>query len=244
MGNVIRDKIVTVANSQKGYKEIGKNITKYSKDFDGKWWQFFNTKKQGAEWCAIFVLWCFVTVIGSSATRKLLGIPAPKNNCAAGVPYLYDYLNKKGLKVSSPAKGDIVILNGKKHVGLVVKVENGKFYTIEGNKGNKVASSSYSVKSSSVSGFFRPKWSTIPDPEPKEEPKTELKDEVKPAPVSTPVKPTTPAYRTYVVKKGDCLWSIASKLLGKGSRYREIKSLNGLKSDLILPNQKLKIPSK
>ena len=46
---------------------------------------------------------------------------------------------------------------------------------------------------------------------------------------------------TYVVKKGDTLWEIAKKYLGDGNRYKEIKELNGLKSDLIYPGQKLKI---
>lgn len=70
-----------------------------------------------------------------------------------------------------------------------------------------------------------------------------LPQEEKPAePVAS--TPETPAYRTYVVKKGDCLWAISQKLLGQGSRYREIKSLNGLKSDIIQIGQVLKIPNK
>lgn len=50
--------------------------------------------------------------------------------------------------------------------------------------------------------------------------------------------------RTYTVVRGDSLWGIASKLLGKGSRYKEIKTLNGLKSDTITAGQVLKIPEK
>lgn len=48
---------------------------------------------------------------------------------------------------------------------------------------------------------------------------------------------------SYTVKSGDSLWTIAEKLLGNGSRYTEIKSLNGLTSDLIHPAQVLKIPN-
>ncbi len=49
--------------------------------------------------------------------------------------------------------------------------------------------------------------------------------------------------RTYTVKKGDSLWAIAAKQLGNGSRYKEIKSLNGLTSDTIYAGQVLKLPN-
>jgi len=47
---------------------------------------------------------------------------------------------------------------------------------------------------------------------------------------------------TYKVKKGDSLWSIAKANLGNGSRWTEIKSLNGLKSNTIHAGQVLKLP--
>lgn len=56
-------------------------------------------------------------------------------------------------------------------------------------------------------------------------------------------KPKT-EYKTYTVKAGDSLWAIAASQLGNGARYNEIKTLNGLKSDLIHPGNVLKIPSK
>lgn len=50
------------------------------------------------------------------------------------------------------------------------------------------------------------------------------------------------ANKTYTVKNGDSLWAIAAKQLGNGSRYKEIKSLNGLTSDTIHAGQVLKLP--
>lgn len=50
-------------------------------------------------------------------------------------------------------------------------------------------------------------------------------------------------YRIHTVVKGDTLWDIAVKYLGKGSRYPEIKELNALTSDVIYSGQKLKIPN-
>lgn len=52
------------------------------------------------------------------------------------------------------------------------------------------------------------------------------------------------AARTYTVKKGDSLWAIAAKQLGDGSRYNEIKTMNGLKNNTIHAGQILKLPAK
>lgn len=54
---------------------------------------------------------------------------------------------------------------------------------------------------------------------------------------------TAVTYRVHTVVKGDTLWGIAEKYLGSGTRYKEIKALNGLDSDTIYSGQKLKIPN-
>lgn len=52
--------------------------------------------------------------------------------------------------------------------------------------------------------------------------------------------------RTYTVKSGDCLWNIAQKLLGKGSRWTEIYDLNkkviGSSPNLIYAGQVYVLP--
>ena len=53
-----------------------------------------------------------------------------------------------------------------------------------------------------------------------------------------------PAYSTYTVKRGDSLGALAARLLGKRTRYMEIKKLNGLTSNTIYAGQVLKIPNK
>lgn len=50
-------------------------------------------------------------------------------------------------------------------------------------------------------------------------------------------------YRIHTVVHGDTLWAIAQKYLGKGNRYKEIVSLNGLTSNVIYSGMKLKIPN-
>lgn len=56
---------------------------------------------------------------------------------------------------------------------------------------------------------------------------------------------SAPATGSYTVVRGDCLWSIAKKLLGNGARYPEIYELNRDKiknPNLIYPGQILVIP--
>lgn len=68
------------------------------------------------------------------------------------------------------------------------------------------------------------------------------------ATVKQPQRETSqaPQQATYTVKSGDCLWNIAKKYLGDGSRYNEIYELNKDKitnPNLIYPNQVLTLPS-
>lgn len=57
---------------------------------------------------------------------------------------------------------------------------------------------------------------------------------------------TAPKNATYTVKSGDCLWNIAKKQLGDGSKYTEIYNLNKDKiknPNLIYAGQVLTLPS-
>lgn len=193
------EKVLDLANRQVGYKEEtskGKNWTKYSRYFDVEAWQWFNTKKQGAAWCAIFICWLFCQneIIGPKRALKFLGCPAPKDNCAAGVPYLYKYLEAKGYKQVDKTKGrpgDIIVLYSKSHVGIINTVSGGKYNTIEGNKSDKVGRGSYKINSSSITAVFRPDYAALDKELKPSEPVA-----VKPEPVTAPV--TAP--KTYQMK--------------------------------------------
>ena len=76
------------------------------------------------------------------------------------------------------------------------------------------------------------------DEKPQEKPETPEKPNASEEIVAEPVT------RKYIVKKGDCLWSIAQECLGAGNRYKEIMKLSGLKSDMLFVGQELTIPEK
>ena len=157
------EKVIELAQSQVGYKEESGNKTKYSKFFDTDAWQYFNTKKNGADWCSIFVHWCVYQIAGKKLTAKMFGEPSPKNNCAAGVKYFYEYMKAAKLIVKAPKKGDVIFLNSLGHVGLVEDADSKKVYTIEGNAGTpgSVKRRSYALTSSKISGYGRPKYSLL-----------------------------------------------------------------------------------
>lgn len=170
--SVMCNKVINLAQRQVGYKETGTNQTKYARWFDNEAWQWFNTKKQGAEWCAILICWLFAQneILGKEKARKFLGCPAPKNNLAAGAGYLWGYLCKRGWKIDKKGglPGDIIFFGSScGHVGIIEKVDDKKYYTIEGNKSNQVKRCSYSRGSTAIYGICRPAWAEIdPKPEP------------------------------------------------------------------------------
>lgn len=221
----LRDAIVKLAQSQVGYKETGNNHTKYAQYFDtpkskGGPYPWFNGKKQNTAWCAIFVNWLEVMVLATGDTKVLkdpdavrvwLGYPSPANNCAAGCPYMWGYLVKKGWQVnkSSGRPGDIIFFNTSSkcgHVGIIEKVDNGNYYTIEGNKSNMVKRCTYSKSSSSIYGIISPNYESL-DPQPTPTPTptpttTEYKVKTNGGTLTLRAQPTTNSRALANIKNG------------------------------------------
>jgi LysM repeat protein len=254
-----KQKVLTIAENEVGYLEKASNsqldsktanaghnnYTKYARDLANV--SFFNGRKQGAAWCAVFVAWCFYKAYGKDAALSLLCQPTKAaNNAGAGCKYARQYFSQKGRLHSTPQPGDVIFFYSSdksqiQHQGIVYKVDASRVYTIEGNtsgasgvigNGGGVCKKSYALNYSRLAGFGRPNW----DAEEKEKTKNEEQESVK--------KPaaTTATYITYTVKKGDSLWKIASKLLGNGNKYKQIQSANNINGTLIRVGQKLKIP--
>lgn len=214
--------VINVALAEVGYleKETNKsldnktanagdeNYTKYSRDFDTKYPNFYNTKKQAAEWCDIFVDWCFVKAFGVDAALKLLG--QPKKSCGAGCYWSANYYKQIKCFHTTPKVGDQIFYKDSRgepcHTGLVYKVDSTYVYTIEGNtsstagvvaNGGAVAKKKYRIDYSRIYGYGRPKYDV--------EKKTQTQ--------------TT----TTVKKEGTC--TVKLKVLQKGSKGSDVKSL-------------------
>ena len=237
-----RDKVISVAKNEVGYLEKKSNkdldnktanagngnFTKYARDFDEKYKDFYNGKKNGYDWCDMFVDWCFVTAFGVNRALELLC--QPKKSCGAGVGFSCDYYKNKGQFYTKPEIGDQIFFKNSKgvrtHTGLVVNLDNKYVYTIEGNTGEGVREKKYSISSSSIYGYGRPKYII-------EEPKV-----VEP----TPSIPVEEGY--YIVQQGDTLSKIGNKFgVDWRTIYNNNKKIIGSNPNIINAGQKLFIKS-
>ena len=182
------NKVIEIALAEVGYKGKKSNsqldsktanqsgkYNKYARDLDNIS-GFYNGKKNGYDWCDIFVDWCFVQAFGVDKALELLC--QPKKSTGAGCSFSMNFYKSKGRLFNSPQVGDQIFF-GKAgdiyHTGLVYKVENGRVYTIEGNSGNsEVAKWDYPIGADYIAGYGRPKFDvdgpTPPTPEPTPEP--------------------------------------------------------------------------
>lgn len=246
-----KQKVLDIALSEVGYLEKetnaqldsktanagDENFTKYARDLAKV--KYFNGSKTGAAWCAVFVAWCHFMAYGKDAALKLLCQPT-KDNCGAGCKYIVRYFKaKKQWHTKNPQPNDIIVFWDKKktkyaHTGIVYKVTGSKVYTVEGNtsgasgvidNGGGTCAKSYSINNGRIAGYGRPDFGT---------PAT--------APVASAKPEPQEKANVYTIQKGDTLWGISKKFLGRGNRYKEIMALNGLKSTGIKAGRTLKIP--
>lgn len=199
------NKVIEIALDEVGYKGKKSNsqldnktantsgkYNKYARDLDNIS-GFYNGKKNGYDWCDIFVDWCFVQAFGAEKALELLC--QPTKSTGAGCSFSMNFYKKKGRLFNAPQVGDQIFF-GKAgdiyHTGLVYKVENGRVYTIEGNSGNsEVAKWDYSIRADYIAGYGRPACN----------------EEIKPIPEPTPT-PAEPDYTgviTYQAYAGEWL---------------------------------------
>lgn len=153
------NKVLDLAESEIGYHEQGNNFTKYAAEMDS-YAGFYNGPKDGFAWCDVFVDWLFVHSFGVDIGREMLC--QPFNSAGAGCLYSAQYYKAAGRWFTSPQPGDQIFFSysaGKiSHTGIVERVAGGAVYTIEGNTSDRVAEKCYSLSSSFIVGYGRPRW--------------------------------------------------------------------------------------
>ena len=223
MSNYV-SKLIAVANAEIGYLEKKNNsqlddktanagsgnYTKYARDLDAIP-GFYNTKKQGAAWCDVWVDAIFVYAFGVEEAKKLLCQPSKSLGAGCYYSALY-YRNKKQFHANDPKPGDQIFFwnnkkNGVAHTGIVVDVDDIYVHTIEGNtsgasgviaNGGGVKKKKYPLNYQYIYGYGRPAF----DAEPVVEDKP-----VEEKPAETIPVETKPVTKTLTV---DGLWGTAT----------------------------------
>ena len=148
-GNARAD-LVNVALSQLGYHE-GDCFAERSGlngDGNGNFTEFgYFCRCDSFAWCAMFVTWC----------ARQAGIPeAALAYSRVADPSVFG-TDLRAPDSGAPAPGDLVYFRGSTqtwaHVGIVVRVEAERFFTVEGNANDMVRLRSYAFDDESIVGF-------------------------------------------------------------------------------------------
>ena len=149
--------VVRLAFSQVGYKAQGPGKrNKYAAWIDSHYPTFYNGKKNGADWCDVFVDFCVLYMARNAKDAEYV-LCQPSRSCGAGCKWSYQYYKSKHRNNSIPHYGDQIFLNTKAgkccHTGIVYKVDDKYVYYVAGNEGgghgevkkHKIAKTSKSI---------------------------------------------------------------------------------------------------
>lgn len=209
-------KVMDLAELQVGYKAGSGKREKYAEELDKIPW--FNGRKNGFDWCCVFVTWLYFKSFGDIA-RNMLYQPEAKQDLAAACEYAANYYIKNNAWSHHPEIGSQIFfgLRGDEyHTGIVYDYDSTFVYTIEGNAGggNGAVLKRKYYRSGNISGYGIPKWSLVSD-----------KDD--------------PLPEEYVVQRGDTLSGIAKKF---NTTVQKLASWNNIENvNLITIGQVLKV---
>lgn len=174
MGKIYRDDVISVAVAELGYMEKATNdrlddktanagsgnYTKYARDLWAANPHFYQSNKNGYDWCCVFVDWCRYMAGGKDAAHAQAA-SFQTGPYGAGCEFALRYYKQAGAWYAEPRPGDQIFFgnaSGAQHTGLVERVAGGVVYTIEGNSGNMVRRRLYAVTDGSILGYGRPAY--------------------------------------------------------------------------------------
>ena len=166
------------------------NYTKYSRDIQEKYPNFYSENVQARRWSVTFIDWLFLEVCGETTARRLLCRPSRNydaNTSREDSIMNYAYTNEDIKKYGScfsyeksyeafknanciidkPAVGCIVYFINKDnefdHIGLVYKFDYRNIYTIEGDFGDCVAKGLYALDDWTIFAYAMPDYDNNAD---------------------------------------------------------------------------------
>lgn len=182
------DKLISTLEKEEGYLEKASNAflddktsnvgsnnwTKYARDMD--LFDAYNSPKNGYSWCDMFVDWGFVQSFGFDTAMEMTYQPVGGNGAGCTGSANYYKANKQFF--STPKVGDQIFFKGNgntfTHTGIVIKIEGGRVYTIEGNTSSKegviangggVFKKSYPLNYAKIGGYGRPNYALVAEEE-------------------------------------------------------------------------------
>lgn len=175
MGSCYAKDVIDRGMSWLGYTEgPGENENFFGKELTRI--NYFNGDKSNVEWCLSFLCYiltasCF-TDDTSADDRPLIDqkwdglyftYQPSHDNCACGARYAADYFreNNAFYPVEEAKPGDWIFFGARgaeTHGELVRYVEDGRIYTVGGNKNNSVQTADYSINYKRISGVGRPRY--------------------------------------------------------------------------------------
>lgn len=182
MRKIYPESVIAVCDTQIGYTEKANerylddftvnagsaNYTKYARNMDRTNFYNFNGEKpkQGSDYCTVFLHDSFRIAgdCNNEELKRVLCVPFGVENLCAGARWWMGYFKDAGRFYSEPKIGDIIFMTfsadrDADHVGIVSDIgKDGKIYTIEGNRSNKVDYFVYPKGYEKILGFGRPRY--------------------------------------------------------------------------------------
>ena len=153
-----KEKIVSWARAQVGYKEGEQNWNKYAVGKAGA----YGWDVQNQPWCDVFVDAGFIECFGLETAARMTC--QPKGAFSALCAQSAQYYKDAGAWYGTPEKGDQIFFyrdGGINHTGIVTSVSGGVVYTVEGNASDAVRRCAYALGSACIAGYGRPHWAVV-----------------------------------------------------------------------------------
>lgn len=169
--------IVSLCKQEKGYHEKksnsqlddktansgSNNWNKYADYIDKNFPNFYNGKKNGYEWCDVYVDAMMLRAYGYEDALRLTC--QPEKSCGAGVKFSYNYYAAKNRTSKDPVLGaQVFFQSGGKftHTGIVIDYTATQVLVSAGNTSDEVKETWYNRNDNYIKGYGIPDY----DPEP------------------------------------------------------------------------------